>query len=383
MKLIRFINVENNCLQVIRDIDLTNLQYKYVALSYVWGRSVHFKLDIYNETSLQAKDSLKKVKLPQTIQDAIDLTRLLHIKYLWVDVLCLCQGKTDLDIKDRQYQLGNMGRIYHEASLTIIAACGDNANAGLMGLRSPRIFEQQAVTVIQPSEDHSGAGLALVTTCNSCPVWTGFRSEHHPNDDGIDISVWGTRAWTVQERCLSRRCLIFTPDQVYWVCDGALFCEESYFEHPTIYERNSMDTPLRVEIFKNKGSILSFKTIDGPLARLTTTRQTFWTQCASLVESYCRRNMTRDGDIHDAFQGILEALTRISGEDFHWGHPKSRLGMSLTWKSPAFYYKLRRRTAKTTLPMTSLKAQVILPSWSWMGWLGPVNFRVDDDTLET
>lgn len=43
--------------------------------------------------------------------------------------------------------------------------------------------------------------------------------------------------------------------------------------------------------------------------------------------------MTGDGDVYDAFQGIAEALSRISGEHFHWGHPKSRLGMS--HKSPA------------------------------------------------
>lgn len=80
----------------------------------------------------------------------------------------------------------------------------------------------------------------------------------------------------VQERCLSHRCLVFTQDQVYWVCDGALFCEESSFEPPRIYERDSMDTPLRVEIWKDESSTLAFKTIDGPLARLMTTRQTFW-----------------------------------------------------------------------------------------------------------
>jgi len=57
-------------------------------------------------------------------------------------------------------------------------------------------------------------------------------------------------SWTVQERCLSRRCLVFTKGQVFWVCDGAIFCEESYFEPPKIYERDSTDTPLRIELWK-------------------------------------------------------------------------------------------------------------------------------------
>ncbi|KAH8791174.1 heterokaryon incompatibility, partial [Hyaloscypha finlandica] len=95
---------------------------RYAPLSYVWGHAVQVKLGGSDEMSLQVKDSLSKFKLPQTISDAIHLTRLLAIKFLWVDVLCICQGQTDFDLRDRQDQLNNMGNIYHQASLTIIAA---------------------------------------------------------------------------------------------------------------------------------------------------------------------------------------------------------------------------------------------------------------------
>jgi hypothetical protein len=277
-----------------------------------------------------------------------------------------------------------MGNIYHQASLTIIAACGDNANAGLSGLHPhTRNLHQKSVTVIPPNEDRDDPGLAVVSTCNHCPVWTGFEAIHKPDDDEIDVSIWATHTWTVQERCLSRRCLVFTKGQVFWVCDGAIFCEESHFEPPKIYERDSTDTPLRIELWKQRGTTLAFKTIDGPLSRLTTTRQTFWQKYSRLVESYSNTQMSFSGDVFDAFQGIAEALGRISGEQFHWGHPKSRFSVSLAWSSPAYYYKLHRRTEKTTLPMTSLKTHVNLPSWSWMGWIGPVNVSVGDDKLET
>lgn len=144
-----------------------------------------------------------------------------------------------------------------------------------------------------------------------------------------------------------------------------------------------MDTPLRIELWEPKSKTLAFKTIDGQLASMATTRKSFWGQYESLVENYCERDMTNHGDIYDAFQGIAEALGRISGENFHWGHPKSRLGVSLAWNSPAYYHKLRRRTTKTNLPMTSLDSRVAIPSWSWMGWLGAVQVLVGEEHLET
>lgn len=155
----------------------------------MWGKAEQVRLDSENEKKLQVKNSLSHFTLPQKIQDAIDLTRLLELKYLWVDALCLCQGRTDLDIKDKQYQLGNMGNIYHEASVTIIAACGVDANAGLSGFRIPRIFLQYTATAIPPSKNHSSAGLALVATCDSCPVWTGFGTRERSDENEIDKST--------------------------------------------------------------------------------------------------------------------------------------------------------------------------------------------------
>lgn len=48
--------------------------------------------------------------------------------------------------------------------------------------------------------------------------------------EDADCSKWSHRAWTVQEKALSRRTLVFTDEQVFWTCQQAYFCEESDFE---------------------------------------------------------------------------------------------------------------------------------------------------------
>ncbi|KAK0718676.1 hypothetical protein B0T26DRAFT_630281, partial [Lasiosphaeria miniovina] len=83
-----------------------------------------------NEKLLQLESALPLDGLPQTIQDSIHLARLLGFEHLWVDVLCIFQGSTEADSQDRAVQLGNMRTIYRESSATIVAACGETADAG-------------------------------------------------------------------------------------------------------------------------------------------------------------------------------------------------------------------------------------------------------------
>lgn len=340
------------------------------------------KLYAENEEAYQQENSLPMEGLPQTIQDAIELTRALGFKYVWIDVICIMQGQTEVDKHDRGVQLGNAGMIYKEANTTIVAACGDTADAGLSGLRpGTRTFEQQAVQVISQEEDPIFGGLGLVSTCFSIPPWTPSRSGRSNLVEDLEWSAWSTRAWTFQEHILSRRRLIFTPDRVQWCCDGAIFSEESHFEVPELYQRGVFDMPVHVQDH-DPTSPLSVKTIDGYLARLTTNRRTFWTKLDMQITRYSDRQMSYEGDIYSAFKGILDAFTNISEETFHWGHPRSRFALSLGWSSHSSAFHLRRRTAVTTVAMTSLNRQVQLPSWSWMGWVGLVRPAIDSSRAE-
>lgn len=69
----------------------------YSTLSYCWGQGPHD----YKTTSQNIggrKNGIYLVHLPKTLRDAIIVTRKLGIKYLWVDALCIIQGKDLLSL---------------------------------------------------------------------------------------------------------------------------------------------------------------------------------------------------------------------------------------------------------------------------------------------
>lgn len=105
----------------------------YVALSYVWGGASMTKLLKENESELSQPGALSTpgISLPRTIRDAIELTRRLGERFLWIDSLCLTQDDSD----EMSFALSRMDLIYDRAVLTIIAANGHDANACLPGVR--------------------------------------------------------------------------------------------------------------------------------------------------------------------------------------------------------------------------------------------------------
>ena len=129
LKMLRFIDVVQNRLVEKRD----PVQYvPYVALSYVWGSVSNFRLTKANRPKLMSRGALQDVftDLPMTIRNTITLVQKLNLRYLWVDSLCLLQnGPEDLELG-----VGVMDQIYEHAWITIIAAHGHDADAGLPGI---------------------------------------------------------------------------------------------------------------------------------------------------------------------------------------------------------------------------------------------------------
>jgi hypothetical protein len=359
---------------VFRNVRIDSLNY--TALSCVWGRNQTSRLLKENEKILEQQGSLADFGLLKTLVDSIALTRALDIDFIWIDVLCILQDDPD----DISLQIGNVGRIYSNAKFTIIAS-GMDADAGLPGFRpGTRTFQQEEVEVIPSSAENPG--LSLLTTCKR--QRTHWEETAQWTQEEIDSCKWNTRGWTLQERVLSKRSLMFAQDQVYWVCDGGIFCEESHFEHPgEDFLTSFMDTPLRFEFFPvGPLSTLAMKSLDGPLTSYTNTSKLVWKKYASLVRDHSRRDLTNPGDIYGSFRAISDAFSKLNNDNFHWGHPRSRFESSLSWRSGYSSVGLRRRLKPTTLKMTSLHEHVVLPSWSWMGWVGPVDFSVTDEKLE-
>lgn len=177
---------------------------EYVALSYVWGSVV------------PEKNAIEKHRLPQTIEDAITVTKELGIGYLWVflclrcnsiftkfrqvDALCIEQEDTPKKFQ----QLSIMDVIYQCATVTIIALSGADSSTGLPGVSAdtPRV----------PQGSETSNGIKFLTIF---PMLT----------QDLEGTVYPTRAWTMQESMLTRCRLFFTNNQIHFWCPSAMFSE--------------------------------------------------------------------------------------------------------------------------------------------------------------
>ncbi|KAI0399286.1 hypothetical protein F4802DRAFT_590359 [Xylaria palmicola] len=66
---------------------------------------------------------------PATFRDAIRMTRILGIRYLWIDPLCTIQNGTN----DWQKEPPRMGAAYENAYLTIAAVSAADDTEGFLG----------------------------------------------------------------------------------------------------------------------------------------------------------------------------------------------------------------------------------------------------------
>jgi len=79
--------------------------------------------------------------LPQTVTDAMEVTKIIGERYLCVDSLCVVQD----DPVEVSCMIKAMDKIFKAATLTIIVGDGKYANAGLAGVR-PGSRNIQSVT---------------------------------------------------------------------------------------------------------------------------------------------------------------------------------------------------------------------------------------------
>lgn len=139
--------------------------------------------------------------MPKTFRDAVIVTRAVGLRYLWIDSLCIIQD----DSNDWEVQSALMGRIYRQATMTIMAATTLRGTHG----QTPEGF----------LHSHAPPPCADVkmqhTTGEDKPItqW-GIRALEFKSTTEWDLL---TRGWVLQERLLSRRKLYFTSEQLRWV----------------------------------------------------------------------------------------------------------------------------------------------------------------------
>lgn len=261
---VRYIDVFRDCL--VR----TTTVPSYAALSYVWGQNnVSLKLTRKNERELHRTGALSVAasELSCTIHDAMVACKMLSTPFLWVDCLCILQ-----DGKEKHSQIRNMHRIFHFAKVTLVAASGIDANAGLPGVSAGCREVRQLKTRVRD-------------------LFVGLKL------DSLDAALWNTvwksRAWTLQECLLSKRKLIFTDQQVYFSCTYGT-CSEDF--HEPIHQVK----PAEQDELPSWEELHTFTPCQG-LNLHTYDR---------IVQSYSSRMLSYEQDVLNAFEALSTAISR-------------------------------------------------------------------------
>ncbi|KAJ3579492.1 hypothetical protein NPX13_g1073 [Xylaria arbuscula] len=324
------VDVISKCLVEIAADRIVNT--RYVALSYVWGqlRDV-LETTRANEQDLRKEHALESpscvARLPGTVRDAIELVSRLGLPYLWVDRLCIVQDDLDRKLP----QLEQMGAIYANAYMTLVAADGDDANHGLRGsfpgVASPRVLGS-------PRLSFTPTGKPLV-------VEPEFAPRTGPGE-------WHRRGWTFQERTLSNRNLVFQQGRVFWECRGAVWTEELAFG------------PSGASASHLFGAIPRNQNTKPSAYRTTLSRWPDLVAYEILVRTYSELLLSFPTDALRAFTGIINTVSRSFPGGMLYGIPEYFFDYGLLW---APYTPIQRR-------LVSGRRDPSLPSWSWAGWTG-------------
>jgi hypothetical protein len=282
----------------------------------------------------QHRQGLVIEQLPLTFQNAIELTRDLGFKYLWIDALCIIQDSNE----DKAKEIGKMGDIYNDSTLTIAVVSAQAVAEGFLKTRKPQVVDL-------PFQCPDGVvGSVRVSPRKEIDLW--------------DESLY-TRAWCLQENFLSTRLLLYTDTEVIWQCQSDLVKRPSTTHVSYVRENprlgRSPFNRLPADILKPAEKESVNNIAQDP------ERYGIW---RSLVENYTRRNLTVASDRLPALSGIAQKFRDSWNDNYMFGVWERQLLPSLAW----------RRSTKLDQPYFARLQEYRAPSWSWASIDGPVEF---------
>jgi hypothetical protein len=272
---------------------------------------------LYKPNSIHVNDEA----VPKTIRDAIRFVALVKERFVWIDSLCICQD----DQENKMEQISNMGNIYSDAVFTLVATYGTTCHAGLPG--------------VTPMSRNRFQGTECVQNMTLAPELPSL-------DSVIKKSRWEKRGWCYQEKELSRRCIFFGEESVYFRCNRTEFSEDSGL--------TNLDPRGNASLNKIQGE-----------------SHPVWDDYSRAVNYITARKLTQEDDILNAFIGVASLLQPAFKCDFLFGLPETELDNSLLWQPTG--WTRRRDDSVTQTP--------IFPSWTWAGWTGKMRYDIPSSNM--
>lgn len=292
---------------------------EYVTLSHCWGRSKSIRL--HKGTLSALRQGVSVAGLPKTFAEACTTVERLGFRYLWIDALCIMHDKEQAVLSE----IAQMHRVYSEATLNIAATSSREDASGLIYSRN--------VTALQPCiVEVAGVGIddGMYKILRST-IW----------HDLVDSSPLNQRAWAFQERCLAKRTLHFTRNELLWECQQ--MCCSEVFPKGLPATMGPPSSQEAVEFFSK---------------RIHHQRHGNWHQ---LVKMYSPKRLTYSSDKLLAVAGLAKqymARNRLREADYLVGMWRPQLPHAFLWRVE----QGRRPT------------QYRAPTWSWASIDGEVKY---------
>ncbi|KAK0101648.1 hypothetical protein ONS95_006809 [Cadophora gregata] len=312
-------------LDVGKDGDNVNLREardisgRYAVLSHCWG--IERALITTTASIEQHMKNIPCDELPANFRDAVKISRLLGIRYLWIDSLCIIQDQ----LSDWEHESAKMHEYYKNSYVTIAALDSKNSFSGMLHRRD-------VPSVQLPGSENLFLRLKIPTA----------RSIY-------EKSILESRAWCLQERLLSTRVIHMAKSEILFECR-------------TGHQRESsarIGDSVATEGFYKFGPDRLKRALDNLETDPESAEKApdFW---YSLVEQYSRRNLTNPGDMLPAILGVAEQIREYTGLSYMYGLWKEDLARGLLWTNWG-----------SRINMSDVQShQTGAPSWSWAAMTG-------------
>ena len=290
---------------------------RYLALSHCWGGNAPIVLTSNNICS--SKSGINLSELPKTFQHAVALARFLHVRYLWIDSLCIMQDS----YTDWEFEASTMKDVYRHAFLTIAATGAETSDDGL--------YFNRDIDLVRAVD--------LVVSWQGIPsgIRTFFDSES--SSKNILHGPLNQRAWVVQEHQLSLRTLHFGREKIAWECQTLRACETFPGEQPE-ESGNPYDVNLLSSLRYCPMNVI----------------RNIW---PLIAEIYARCGLTKETDKCMAISGIAQEIQLATGDLYFAGLWRSSFVEHLCWIVHHLSNETQRRTRIRPLMYRA-------PSWSWL-----------------
>jgi hypothetical protein len=323
----------------------------------MWGKDTSKQLRLMSSKLQDFQKAIPLDMLPKHLTEAIQITRYLGFKFLWIDSLCIIQDSES----DWTAEASMMSAVYNNAVCTIaIVMPPDGSYDSSWRREDPRASTPCIIgEPFQVRRGIRGSRVMRAIAIEPFGVPQGTNLIHR----GWPLS---SRAWTLQEQVLSPRTVFWGDRTIKWEC-AEHFCDELAGNVGGIYRRSQRIHRIS-QVFASNKSLLSLRHVDeldGTSPKLSRMKRDeihyeIHTNWIMLIREYRRRDLTQSSDRIMAFVGIAQAFQAEHGLTYLAGMWKEHLPHSLLWfiHDPA-------NGSEATSPIPQEPVLESAPTWSF------------------